>query len=72
MRQENQRRGYKKDAVLVSFVEGKVESEMQLIRPGSEAGTARSLHVELVPHGNLSPGVPQHFFPMAPLRARDM
>jgi len=31
-----------------------------------------NLDVELVPHGYLSPGVPQHFFPVVPLCARDV
>lgn len=30
------------------------------------------LLVELMPHGNLSSGVPQHFFPVVPLCACDM
>lgn len=30
------------------------------------------LHVELVPHGNLSPGISQHFFPVVPLRSCDV
>lgn len=30
------------------------------------------LHVELVPHGNLSPWVSQHFFPVVPLRSCDV
>lgn len=70
-------RWYSKNAVLNSFMKVKVEGEIHLIPRlwgpvGILSVIMMILHVELVPHGYLFPGVPQHFFPMVPLCACDM